>query len=125
MVTVRVEESIVVAKPVEEVFAYTTDITKTPEWAPGVVSMARQEVAYRGRSLVVYFQVTAYEPGQLLAFSGGPENASQRATSATKRLKKARGLRWGTSAGPPAQRCCSYRLSNVPCALKCGRPCAG
>ena len=89
MVTVRVEESIIIAVAVVAVFAYTADVTKTPEWASGVVSMdlltegpitvgsmARQEVAYRGRRMVLYFQVTAYEPGALLAFSGGPESAS-------------------------------------------------
>ena len=42
MTAVRVEESIEINRPVEEVFAYSTDVENLPEWA-GPVAEARKE----------------------------------------------------------------------------------
>lgn len=76
----RVEESIQINRPVEDVFTYTTDIARFPEWA-AMVNEAHQTsdgplrvgstyqtaLQFLGRRFVADQQVTAYEPNHIFA----------------------------------------------------------
>jgi uncharacterized protein YndB with AHSA1/START domain len=71
---VRAEESIVVERPVEEVFAYLTDLERVPEWQTNVLFLQLQSGTLRqgaklvelrkflGRKVESVVEVTEYEP---------------------------------------------------------------
>jgi len=72
---VRAEESIFVERPIEEVFAYLTDLERVPEWqtnvlflqaqSPGGLRTGAQLVELRkflGRKVESVVEVTEYEP---------------------------------------------------------------
>jgi uncharacterized membrane protein len=72
---IRIELSVQVSRPVDEVFAYVTDPTKLAEWQPNVISVTKlnegpvrsgtrfKEVrrALFGRSVEAIVEVSAYE----------------------------------------------------------------
>src|SRR2546426_9064570 len=80
------ENSILINKPVSEVFAFVADHENDPKWRPGVndIKHASGEgvgTVYRqgmkgpfGRRIPADFEVTAYEPDSHMAFRtlGGP-----------------------------------------------------
>jgi len=80
------ENSVVINKPVSEVFAFVADHENDPRWRPGVndIKHASGEgvgTVYRqgmkgpfGRRIPADFEVTAYEPDSHMAFRtlGGP-----------------------------------------------------
>jgi uncharacterized membrane protein len=75
---VRVEDSVVVNRPIEEVFAYATDIGRFPEWSamvqeaeqatPGPVGIGtklRTTVQFLGRRFTSEQEVTEYVPNRI------------------------------------------------------------
>ena len=90
------ETSIVIDRPVEEVFAYMEDIYREREWQPyirevqripadggGVGTIRRYTNHYLGRSFENVYETTVYEPNQRVAYSSTPEAAVQ-ATGETR-----------------------------------------
>jgi len=72
---VRAEESIFVERPIEEVFAYLTDLERVPEWQTNVLFLQLQSPGrlragarlvelrkFLGRQVESIVEVTAYEP---------------------------------------------------------------
>jgi len=71
---VRAEESIVVERPIEEVFAYLTDLERVPEWQTNVLFLQLQSGSLRpgaqlvelrkflGRKIESVVEVTEYDP---------------------------------------------------------------
>jgi uncharacterized protein YndB with AHSA1/START domain len=72
---VRAEESIFVERPIEEVFAYLTDLERVPEWQTNVLFLQLQSPGglrpgarlvelrkFLGRKVESVVEVTAYEP---------------------------------------------------------------
>jgi len=71
---VRAEQSIVVERPIEEVFAYLTDLDRVPDWQTNVLYLQLQSSSMRtgaklvelrkflGRKVESVVEVTAYEP---------------------------------------------------------------
>jgi uncharacterized protein YndB with AHSA1/START domain len=71
---VRAEESIVVERPIAEVFAYLTDLDRVPEWQTNVLFLQLQSGSLRpgaqlvelrkflGRKVESVVEVTEYEP---------------------------------------------------------------
>lgn len=71
---VRAEESIFVERPIEEVFAYLTDLERVPEWQTNVLFLQLQSGSLRtgaklvelrkflGRKVESVVEVTGYEP---------------------------------------------------------------
>jgi len=85
----RAELTIEIARSVEDVFAYLTDVEKLPEWQGSVVSAHADGQLRKGsriveqRSLLGHeaeteLEVTAYEPARRFALRslGGPVNLS-------------------------------------------------
>ncbi|MDP5225976.1 MULTISPECIES: SRPBCC family protein [Arthrobacter] len=80
--TVSASNSIVIAKPVEEVFVFFADAENDPKWRTGVQSIERQGdlavgVEYRqtvsgpgGRAIPADVRVTAYDPPNRVGFEG-------------------------------------------------------
>lgn len=77
---VRAEESVIVNRPVEEVFAYATDIERFPEWSAlvrraeklsdgptGLGTSLRTDVQFLGRQFTSEQVVTEYVPNRLFA----------------------------------------------------------
>jgi uncharacterized protein YndB with AHSA1/START domain len=74
------ENTVIVDRPVEDVFAYLADGTNNPHWRTGVVSIERASgdglgATYRqvltgpgGRKIAGDYEVTAYEPPHRLRF---------------------------------------------------------
>jgi uncharacterized membrane protein len=74
------ENSVVIARPRSDVFAFVADHENDPQWRPGVLDIARasgdgQGAVYRqgvkgpmGRRVDADFEVTAYQDDTLLAF---------------------------------------------------------
>jgi hypothetical protein len=68
------------ARPVADVFEYVSDGLNGPSWRPGVLDVALQSgsgagAIYRqgvrgpgGRRIAADYEITAFEPGRLLAF---------------------------------------------------------
>ena len=85
---IKVELSVVINRPIEEVFAFTTDLEKMTEWVGelqesknisagpvGVGTTFTNVVKIVGRRLELNHEVTEYEPNRKLRFkstSGGP-----------------------------------------------------
>ncbi len=71
---VRAEQSIVVERPIEEVFAYLTDLDRVPDWQSNVLFLQLQSSSMRtgaklvelrkflGRKVESIVEVTEYEP---------------------------------------------------------------
>ena len=84
----NVEATITIARPVDEVFAYVTDVTNMPEWVTGVTGarMVSETMGVGSRFMCQYtsairpneieLEVTTYEPPAAfgMATSRGPFN---------------------------------------------------
>ena len=83
----RVEHSIEIGRPVEQVFAYVTALEHWPQWAGPVIEVRRaspgpltqgaeftQVVSFLGRQVESPCRVTAYEPNRRLVYraTAGP-----------------------------------------------------
>jgi uncharacterized membrane protein len=92
---VRVEESVTIDRPVEEVFAYLADIEKQPEWVSSLLESTkssdeptgegtkyRQKAKILGRRFESTNEVTAYEPPHVYEFqaTSGPMHVRIRFT---------------------------------------------
>jgi uncharacterized membrane protein len=74
------ENSVVIARPRSEVFAFVANHENDPKWRPGIADISRasgtgQGAIYRqgvkgpmGRRIDADFEVTAYQDGSLIAF---------------------------------------------------------
>jgi len=84
---IRIEQSIVINRPTEEVFEYVTQIENQSEWSTGVVeaeqtsqgpmsvgSTGRAVRRFLGRRIESTFEVTEYEPNKKFGFksTSGP-----------------------------------------------------
>jgi uncharacterized protein YndB with AHSA1/START domain len=86
---VRLEATVDIDRPLQEVFAYVSDLTHVPEWVPSMPEVtvdgparvgARvcQTHSFLGRVDVVTAEITEYEPNARLALSSrSPFRASQ------------------------------------------------
>ena len=96
---VRVEESVTINRPIEEVFAYLSDIERQEEWVSSlsesqkttsgptqVGTRFRQVVKLLGRRIDIDCEIAAYEPPTVYAFSGknGPMTMEMRFTLASE-----------------------------------------
>ena len=90
MLTLEMEDSIVINRPVAEVFAYMDNIENEYEWQPylreweqhspdenGVGTERRFVNQYMGRRFVNVYVVTEYESNQLVMYRSRPEAAVQ------------------------------------------------
>ena len=82
--------SVIIRRPVADVFAFVADGENAPQWRPGVLDIQRvsgqgQGAVYRqgvkgpgGRRIAADYEVTAYEPDRRLAFkaTAGPVRPS-------------------------------------------------
>ena len=79
---ITVEESIVIERPLEDVFAYVSDQTNAPRWQPGLLEVrrttdgpigvgTRHSVVRKlgGRTVTLSNEYTRYEPDKLVEFS--------------------------------------------------------
>lgn len=89
---IKAERTVVIDRPIEEVFAYVTDQTNTPTWQAGLVEVQRTTPGpigvgtkhtlvrnFMGRRMEADNEYVAYEPGKLVTFrttSGPPLVAS-------------------------------------------------
>ena len=89
---IKAERTVVIDRPIGEVFAYVTDQTNTPNWQAGLVEMQRTTPgpigigtkhtgvrSFLGRRMELANEYVAYEPGRLVTFrttSGPPLEAS-------------------------------------------------
>lgn len=86
---IRVEESIVIRRPIEEVFAFVADQTKAPQWQSGLLEVLRttngplgtgtKHTAVRrfmGRRVEATNEYVVYEPYREITFKGtaGPSD---------------------------------------------------
>jgi uncharacterized membrane protein len=84
------EESIVIARPVDEVFAYMQDIDKEHEWQPnlreavqepegepGVGTVRRYVSEFMGKRFENVYVNTAYEANRRVAYKTSPESDTQ------------------------------------------------
>jgi uncharacterized membrane protein len=84
---IHVEDSIVILRPVEEVFAYVSDLTNGPEWQTGLIEVRKTTAApigvgaqftfvrkFLGRRLEASNEFTVYRPHQIITFrtTSGP-----------------------------------------------------
>ncbi len=78
---IKVEQSIVINRPVEEVFAFVADQTNAPRWQSGLMEVRRTTAGppgigtrhtfvrrFVGRRLEASNEYTAYEPNTMVAF---------------------------------------------------------
>jgi uncharacterized protein YndB with AHSA1/START domain len=92
---VRVEVDTTIDRPIEEVFAYASDIDRQPEWVSpltdsrkmasgptGVGTAYRQTAKFLGRRMDMDCEITGYEPPTLYAFraKNGPMHMEMRFT---------------------------------------------
>lgn len=79
---INVEDSIVINRPIGEVFAYVSDLTNAPEWQTGLLEVRKMTTEqqgigtrytfvrkFLGRRLEASNVFTAYEPNALVSFS--------------------------------------------------------
>jgi carbon monoxide dehydrogenase subunit G len=76
----QASHSVVIHRPVEEVFAFVADGEKCPQWRPGVLDITRVSgdgvgTIYSqgvkgpmGRRISADYQITTYDPNRLLEF---------------------------------------------------------
>lgn len=84
---IHIEDSIVINRPVEEVFAYVSDLTNAPEWQTGLLEVRRTTTAplgvgtqftfvrkFLGRKLEASNVFTVYSPHEIITFvtTSGP-----------------------------------------------------
>lgn len=84
---INVEDSIVINRPIEEVFAYVSDLTNAPEWQTGLIEVRRTTAAplgigaqftfvrkFLGRKLEASNEFTRYKPNEIVTFvtTSGP-----------------------------------------------------
>lgn len=74
------QRSIVINRPVDEVWAFVTDGSTAPRWRPGVLDISKASGSGvgetwkqgvkgpGGRRIDADYEVTAWEPGKLMAF---------------------------------------------------------
>jgi uncharacterized membrane protein len=74
------QRSIVINRPVDQVWAYVTDGSTAPKWRPGVLDVSKVSGSGigetwkqgvkgpGGRRIDADYEVTAWEPGKLMAF---------------------------------------------------------
>jgi len=93
----ELEDSIIINRPVEEIFAYMDDINREHEWQPylkkweqtpdpdrnGLGSVRRYENQYMGRRFTNAYKTTVYEPNNQVMYESTPDAAVQ-ATGGTK-----------------------------------------
>ena len=91
MFELNLEDSIIINRPVEEVFAYMDDIEKEHEWQPYLESweqsldpnqnregtIRRYDNRYMGRSFTNEYEVVVYEPLKRVLYVSTPEAAVQ------------------------------------------------
>lgn len=78
---INVEDSIVINRPIEEVFAYVSDLTNAPEWQTGLIEVRKTTAEpigmgaqftfvrkFLGRKLEASNRFTAYKPNQIITF---------------------------------------------------------
>ena len=83
---VRVEHSVVIERPVEQVFAALTDFENEPRWQPAVLESRHtppgpvrlgtrtfQARTFMGRRVKSTSEVTAYEPDHLMVCTSTPD----------------------------------------------------
>lgn len=91
---VDISHTVVIGRPVEEVFAYAGDPTNDPAWASVIIdsertsegplaesSTLRQVFRFLGKRIAVDCEVSQYEPGRrlrLAAVAGGPKGELER-----------------------------------------------
>ena len=89
---VKAERTVVIGRPIQQVFAYVTDQTNTPAWQAGLVEVRRTTPGpiglgtkhtfvrnFMGRRMEADNEYVAYEPDRLVTFrttSGPPLTAS-------------------------------------------------
>ncbi|MBZ0280420.1 MAG: SRPBCC family protein [Anaerolineae bacterium] len=84
---INVKDSIVIHRPVEEVFAYVSDLTNAPEWQTGLIEVRKTTAAplgigtqftfvrkFLGRKLEASNEFTVYKPDEIVTFktTSGP-----------------------------------------------------
>jgi uncharacterized membrane protein len=91
MFELDLEDSIVIKRPLEEVFNYMDDIEKEHEWQPylrkweqspdphqnGVGTIRRYDNRYMGRSFSNEYEVVVYEPMERVMYMSTPQAAVQ------------------------------------------------
>ncbi len=78
---IRVEKSVFIGRPVEEVFAFVADQTNAPRWQAGVIQVRRTTAGelgigtrhtfvrkFVGRRLEASNEYVTYEPSRMIAF---------------------------------------------------------
>lgn len=78
---INVEDSIVIDRPIEQVFAYVSDLTNAPEWQTGLIEVRKDTAAplgvgakftfvrkFLGRKLEASNEFTAYKPNEIITF---------------------------------------------------------
>jgi uncharacterized membrane protein len=78
---IKVEKSIVIDRPAQEVFAYVSDHTNAPRWQRGLLEVRRETEgpigvgtrhtlvrAFMGRRMEASNEFTQYEPNRLVSF---------------------------------------------------------
>jgi uncharacterized membrane protein len=79
---IKVEDSIVINRPIEEVFAYVSDLTNAPEWQTGLIEVRKTTPEppgvgtrytfvrkFLGRKLEASNEFNVYEPCQIITFT--------------------------------------------------------
>jgi uncharacterized protein YndB with AHSA1/START domain len=80
---IYVEDSIIIHRPIEEVFAYVADQTNAPQWQPDVLEVRRTTDGpigvgtrhsavrqFMGRRLELTNEYIRYEPNKVITFTG-------------------------------------------------------
>lgn len=78
---IKTEKSIIIDRPVEEVFAYVSDLQNSPQWQNGVLEARRTTKGalgvgtqytsvrkFMGRRMEAVIEFVAYEPNKKIAF---------------------------------------------------------
>ena len=91
----KMEHSVIIDRPLKEVFEYLADIEKQVEWRSGAVEAKKtsegplavgstgwEVLQFLGRKMEITFEVTDYQPDKLLAFrnTSGPMALRSRLT---------------------------------------------
>lgn len=84
---VRLEETIEVAQPLEDVFRYISDFRTIPEWDPGIVAAEKEtpgpvgegtvfslEVSFWGRSVPMTYTIKEFSPPFQVVLEGDADN---------------------------------------------------
>jgi uncharacterized membrane protein len=79
---ITIEQSIIIARPIEEVFAYVSDQRNSPEWEDGVLEVRQTPEspvgvgtkitlvrAFLGKRIEQHAEFVAYEPPVMFAFA--------------------------------------------------------